>query len=80
MITASILLGLSCLVGAVELTRLWTKKHKRTVAVYAAVLIMGNAMIVLRGLGIALPNPADWLTAALTPLNNMLLHLGLIES
>ncbi|MZQ82211.1 hypothetical protein GQF01_08660 [Paenibacillus sp. 5J-6] len=78
------LIGISILVITIliawyELPRLWNQGCKKTVWLYVSLMVIGNVLATLKGMGKMLPNPADGITVFMAPLSKLLLQIGLIK-
>ncbi|MBP1965419.1 hypothetical protein [Paenibacillus aceris] len=73
------ILALSILIAWYEVPRLWKQGCKKEVWLYISLMLLGNTLATLKGMGKALPNPADWITLLMAPLTKLLLQIGLIN-
>lgn len=72
-------LALSILITWYEIPRLWNQGCKKEVWLYISLMLLGNTLATLKGMGKTLPNPADWITLLMAPLTKLLLQIGLIN-
>jgi hypothetical protein len=73
------ILVISILIAWYELPRLWNQGCKKTVWLYVTLMVIGNVLATLKGMGKILPNPADGIAFLMAPLSRLLMQFGLIK-
>ncbi|NOU69289.1 hypothetical protein GC096_35310 [Paenibacillus sp. LMG 31461] len=72
-------LVISVVVAYVEIPPLWRQGSRKEVWIYGSLMLLGNAMVTLKGLNKPLPNPGEWAAFVLMPLTKLLMHIGYMK-